>query len=173
MVNRTMKNPILAGKHLWLAALASLVVTILLADLPGAVAAQPQARENEVRALWVVRNTLTSPARIHTMVESAAQAGFNTLIVQVRGRGDAYYRSRWEPRAIELNDQPLDFDPLAATISEAHQRGLKVHAWLNTSLLANLDSLPDNPKHVFNAHPEWLAAPRRPGAEQPAIQDAH
>jgi uncharacterized lipoprotein YddW (UPF0748 family) len=115
---------------------------------------------NEVRALWVVRNTLTSTEKIHKMVESAAQAGFNTLIVQVRGRGDAYYRSRWEPRAIELKAQPADFDPLAATITEAHQHGLKVHAWLNTNLLANLDALPDDPKHVYNAHPEWLAVPR-------------
>jgi len=94
------------------------------------------------------------------MVERAASAGFNTLIVQVRGRGDAYYRSRWEPRAIELKDQPMDFDPLTLTITEAHRRGLKVHAWLNTTLLANLDALPDNPEHVYNAHPEWLAVPQ-------------
>jgi len=115
---------------------------------------------NEVRALWVVRNTLTSPEKIHRMVDSAASTGFNTLIVQVRGRGDAYYRSRWEPRAVELKDQPKDFDPLAVTIAEAHQRGLKVHAWLNTSLLANLDALPTDPNHVYNKHPEWLAVPR-------------
>jgi uncharacterized lipoprotein YddW (UPF0748 family) len=94
------------------------------------------------------------------MVDSAAAAGFNTLIVQVRGRGDAYYKSRWEPRAIELKDQPLDFDPLAFTIGQAHRRGLKVHAWLNTSLLANLDALPENPEHIYNAHPEWLAVPQ-------------
>jgi uncharacterized lipoprotein YddW (UPF0748 family) len=120
---------------------------------------------SEVRALWVVRNTLTSPEKIHQMVESAATSGFNTLIVQVRGRGDAYYRSRWEPRAVELKDQPQDFDPLAVTIAEAHRRGLKVHAWLNTSLLANLDALPNDSKHVYNAHPEWLAVPRAVAAE--------
>ena len=119
----------------------------------------------EVRALWVVRNTLTSPEKIYKMVESAATSGFNTLIVQVRGRGDAYYRSRWEPRAIELKDQPQDFDPLQLTIAEAHRRGLKVHAWLNTSLLANLDTLPNDPKHVYNAHPEWLAVPRAVASE--------
>jgi uncharacterized lipoprotein YddW (UPF0748 family) len=124
------------------------------------VASQSSPGFSEVRALWVVRNTLTSPEKIHQMVESAATSGFNTLIVQVRGRGDAYYRSRWEPRAIELKDQPRDFDPLELTIAEAHRRGLKVHAWLNTSLLANLDALPDDPKHVYNAHPEWLAVPR-------------
>ena len=94
------------------------------------------------------------------MVNAAADNGFNTLIVQIRGRGDAYYNSRVEPRAIELKDQPRSFDPLAFTLSEAHKRGLKVHAWLNTSLLANLDALPTDPAHVYNKHPEWLAVPK-------------
>jgi uncharacterized lipoprotein YddW (UPF0748 family) len=149
------------------AVLIAMVCLLLLATLvfapeetPKAATSEPLAVSAEVRALWVVRDTLTSQERIKKMVESAASAGFNTLIVQVRGRGDAYYRSRWEPRAVGLKDQPMDFDPLAITIVEAHRRGLKVHAWLNTSLLANLDALPDNPKHVYNAHPEWLAVPR-------------
>jgi uncharacterized lipoprotein YddW (UPF0748 family) len=110
--------------------------------------------------LWVVRTTLTSPDKICQMVNSAADNGFNTLIVQIRGRGDAYYKSRVEPRAVELKDQPPEFDPLAFTLSEAHKRGLKVHAWLNTSLLANLDALPTDPGHVYNKHPEWLAVPK-------------
>jgi uncharacterized lipoprotein YddW (UPF0748 family) len=123
------------------------------------------SREGEVRALWVVRTTLTSPERIQQLVNSAADNGFNTLIVQIRGRGDAYYKSRVEPRAIELKDQPATFDPLALTISEAHRRGLRVHAWLNTSLLANLDALPADPTHVYNKHPEWLAVPKPVAAE--------
>src|SRR5688572_32859076 len=75
------------------------------------------APPNEVRALWVVRTTLTSPEKIRTMVEAAANNGFNAIIVQVRGRGDAYYRSRHEPRATELKDQPRDFHPLAVTLT--------------------------------------------------------
>src|SRR6266550_2731943 len=70
---------------------------------------------SEVRALWVVRTSLTSVPKIQAMVKAAAENGFNTLIVQVRGRGDAYYKSRREPRAIDLKDQPADFDPLAVT----------------------------------------------------------
>jgi uncharacterized lipoprotein YddW (UPF0748 family) len=120
---------------------------------------------NEVRALWVVRNSLISTEKIQTMVKAAADNGFNTIIVQVRGRGDAYYNSRVEPRAVELKDQPLTFDPLAVTLTEAHKRGLKVHAWLNTSLLANLDALPSDPKHVYNNHPDWLAVPKAVAAE--------
>lgn len=116
--------------------------------------------KDEIRALWVVRTTLTSPEKIRQMIDAAANNGFNTLIVQIRGRGDAYYKSRVEPRAVELKDQPPDFDPLAFAIAEARKRGLKVHAWLNTSLLANLDALPAQPDHVYNKHPEWLAVPK-------------
>lgn len=123
------------------------------------------SREGEVRALWVVRTTLTSPEKIRELVNSAAANGFNTLIVQIRGRGDAYYNSHVEPRAVELQDQPLTFDPLAYTLAEAHRRGLKVHGWLNTSLLANLDALPRDPTHVYNRHPEWLAVPKSVATE--------
>ncbi|MBA2731925.1 MAG: family 10 glycosylhydrolase [Acidobacteria bacterium] len=120
---------------------------------------------NEVRALWVVRTTLTSKEKIKTMVESASSAGFNTLIVQVRGRGDSYYRAQWEPRAVALKDQPADFDPLAATLTEAKRKGLKVHAWINTNLLANLDELPTEAEHIYNARPDWLAVPRAVATE--------
>jgi uncharacterized lipoprotein YddW (UPF0748 family) len=144
--------------------LVAAVMTLLLA-LP--VCAQEKgtitsasSSPREVRALWVVRTSLTSPQKIQAMVNSAADNAFNTLIVQVRGRGDAYYNSRVEPRAVELKDQPPSFDPLAVTLTEAHKRGLKVHAWLNTSLLANLDALPTDPTHVYNRHPEWLAVPK-------------
>ncbi|MDQ3753930.1 MAG: family 10 glycosylhydrolase, partial [Acidobacteriota bacterium] len=117
------------------------------------------------RALWVVRTTLVSPEKIRAMIKSASANGFNTLIVQVRGRGDAYYRSRWEPRTKTVKEQPESFDPLAFTLKEAKRAGLKVHAWLNTSLLANLDDLPAERDHVYNAHPEWLAVPRAVAAE--------
>ena len=125
-----------------------------------AVCVAQTTRDAEVRALWVVRTTLTSPEKIRQLVNAAADNGFNTLIVQIRGRGDAYYNSHVEPRAVELKDQPLTFDPLAFTLEEAHRRGLKVHGWLNTSLLANLDALPLDPTHVYNRHPEWLAVPK-------------
>lgn len=136
-----------------------------LLSAPERSAAQATSPASEVRALWVVRTTLTSPERIRQLVASAADNGFNTLIVQIRGRGDSYYKSKVEPRAIELKDQPLTFDPLALTLEEAHKRGLKVHGWLNTNLLANLDALPAHPDHVYNKHPEWLAVPKPVAAE--------
>jgi uncharacterized lipoprotein YddW (UPF0748 family) len=76
----------------------------------------------EVRALWIVRTTLTSPEKIRQMVDAAAANGFNTLIVQIRGRGDAYYKSRVEPRASELKDQSSALSGLATLVADGHSR---------------------------------------------------
>ena len=112
----------------------------------------------EVRALWVVRDVLTNPDSIKAMVARAHDSGFNTLIVQVRGRGDAYYNARWEPLAAGVVITKT-FDPLALVISEAHKRGISVHAWLNTMFLANMDTPPTDPAHMYNLRPDLLAVP--------------
>jgi len=78
--------------------------------------------------------------------------------VQVRGRGDAFYNARWEPRA-ESIVKAAKFDPLALTIKEAHRRGIAVHAWLNTNFLANMDNPPTDPHHIYNLRPDLIAVP--------------
>jgi uncharacterized lipoprotein YddW (UPF0748 family) len=114
----------------------------------------------EARALWVVRFTLTSPEAVRASVMRAKENGFTDLVVQVRGRGDAFYNSQFEPRAEELAEQPKDFDPLTLMIQEAHAQGLRVHAWLNVYLVANVGKLPDLPEHIIYQHPDWLMVPR-------------
>ena len=91
----------------------------------------------EVRALWVTRASLTTPAAIEGLVSSARASGFNTLVVQVRGRGDAYFASSLEPRADLLATQRADFDPLRHVIDRASEEGLRVHAWVNVNLVAS------------------------------------
>jgi uncharacterized lipoprotein YddW (UPF0748 family) len=119
----------------------------------------PSARADEVRALWVVRTTLASAEAIDAMVEAARDGGFNTLLVQVRGRGDAYFSGGVEPRAAPLAGQP-SFDPLAHTITRARAAGLRVHAWVNVNLVAGLGDLPAPADHIVSSHPEWLMVPR-------------
>src|SRR5258705_4502712 len=114
---------------------------------------------SEVRALWVVRTTLASPAAVETMVKTAQAAGFNTLLIQVRGRADAYYSGGLEPRPPALATQP-GFDPLAAAISRAHEGGLQVHAWVNVNLVAGVGEMPSARDHIIYRHPEWLMVPR-------------
>jgi uncharacterized lipoprotein YddW (UPF0748 family) len=119
-----------------------------------------EAGAGEIRALWVVRTSLTHPDSARAMVHRAAEAGFNTVIVQVRGRGDAYYGSRWEPRAAPLAAHGSDFDPLAVVLHEARPLGIRVHAWVNTHLVASAGALPVDPHHVVVRRPDLLAVPR-------------
>jgi uncharacterized lipoprotein YddW (UPF0748 family) len=133
--------------------------TLLLAGICTLPRGPLNAANPEVRALWVQRTTLTSAPAIVSLVETAKAARFNTLIVQVRGRGDAFYTSRLEPRGGALARQHPSFDPLELVIAAAHHAGLGVHAWVNVNLVADPD-LPAAETHVVYAHPEWLMVPR-------------
>ncbi|MEO5819167.1 MAG: family 10 glycosylhydrolase [Vicinamibacteraceae bacterium] len=119
--------------------------------------APPPARSQEIRALWVLRGSLTQPALIDRLVASAARSGFNTLLLQVRGRGDAFYDSTIEPRGAGVAGT---FDPLAYAITAAGKHGLRVHVWFNTNLVASTAMMPTSRNHVVRAHPEWLMVPR-------------
>jgi uncharacterized lipoprotein YddW (UPF0748 family) len=113
----------------------------------------------EMRGLWVVRTALVSPAVVDQVVDDAQRAGFNALFVQVRGRGDAFYRSDLVPRSDLLADQPAGFDPVARLLDRARARGLRVHAWMNMLLCAGFGRvLPSG--HVAGLHPEWIMVPR-------------
>lgn len=110
----------------------------------------------EVRALWVVRWDIASPEACHNVVKLAKEYNFNTLFVQVRGRGDAFYKSHYEPRAQDLDGQSNDFDPLAVIIKEGHEAGLQIHAWINANYTWGSNKPPVSPEHIVNKHPDWL-----------------
>lgn len=130
-------------------------------DTPAAPSTELPQTAGEVRAMWVVRDAMTSPQRIRNAVALAKKYRFNTLFVQVRGRGDAFYESRFEPRSEELADQPRDFDPLALVVEEGHRAGLQVHAWMNTFLVWHKARRPYSALHIVNRHPEWRVQDRR------------
>jgi uncharacterized lipoprotein YddW (UPF0748 family) len=126
------------------------------------------AQPTPTRALWVTRTTLASPESIKQMIASADAGGFNTVLVQVRGRGDAYYSGTVEPRASELASKPA-FDPLATVIEHAHASGIKVHAWVAVNLVSSSVTLPASRDHVVYRSPEWLMVPRELAAEMKKI----
>jgi uncharacterized lipoprotein YddW (UPF0748 family) len=113
----------------------------------------------ELRGVWIVRTALASPESADAAVDAAARAGLNAVFVQVRGRGDALYRSALAPRSEVLRGQPPEYDPLARVIAQARPRGLAVHAWINVLLVGGF-AVPLPPGHVAAAHPDWLMVPR-------------
>jgi uncharacterized lipoprotein YddW (UPF0748 family) len=143
----------------YLQGVALAVAALAIGALSGGIHAA-QTAPAELRGLWVLRTSLESPEAIRRMVASASQNGFNTLFVQVRGRGDAYFTRGIEFRAPGLSSQPEGFDPLAETLARAHETGLRVHAWINVNLVSSAAELPASREHVIYEHPEWLMVPR-------------
>jgi uncharacterized lipoprotein YddW (UPF0748 family) len=125
---------------------------------------------DSVFGLWVTRWDYQTQGDIRTIVADAASMGITDLYWQVRGQGDAYYRSDLEPWGEELTrprgeegksaqsrDRTLDpgFDPLALAIDEAHRQGVRVHAWINVMPLWRGKTPPIDQSHSFYTHPEW------------------
>ncbi len=149
-----------ARRHCRRSCTLALVLPFALLAALTAANGQKRSAPVEVRALWVARTSLTSPAAVNRMVTQARAGGFNTLLVQVRGRGDAYFNDGLEPKAAALASQPDAFDPLAAVLKLAHERGLRVHSWVNVGLVSSAVRLPASRQHLVYRHPEWLMVPK-------------
>ena len=137
--------------------------------LVGIAAGPGRAQPDDLRAMWVVRTSLTSPAAVSRLVAQARANRFNALFVQVRGRGDAFYHSALEPRAAALAAQAASFDPLGELLAAAHRSNIAVHAWVSVNLVASAADPPSARDHVINRHPEWLMVPRALAGELAVI----
>jgi uncharacterized lipoprotein YddW (UPF0748 family) len=110
------------------------------------VAPPPVARE--FRGVWVATvGNIDWPSRpglpssqqqreLIAILDRAVALGLNAVIFQVRPAGDALYDSKLEPWSAVLSGRqgvaPAPFyDPLEFAITEAHKRGLELHAWFN------------------------------------------
>ncbi len=128
-------------------------IGLILLCIVGYPPAQASPVRPEIRALWVdaFHDGAKTPAQIDRLVQDAVQANINTLIVQVRRRGDAYYNRSIEPRTEDPGLHP-GFDALQYLIEQAHAQHLEVHAWLNTLVAWNSATPPKDPGHVWNLH---------------------
>jgi len=78
----------------------------------------------------------TQKAELLALLDHAAGIRLNAVILQVRPAADALYRSALEPWSVYLTGRngraPVPaWDPLAFAVTEAHRRGLELHAWFN------------------------------------------
>lgn len=126
--------------------------------------ATTEVRVRERRAVWVTRFDWTDEDALRRIIHDAADARFNVVLFQVRGNGDAYYRSNLEPWATRLGEslgQDPGWDPLQVALETAHARGLELHAYVNaftgwTGTQPPPASTASAPAHVLLRHPEWV-----------------
>lgn len=102
------------------------------------------------------------------VLDYAQNTGFNAVFLQVRPTADALYPSKIFPWSKYLTGSQGtspsgNFDPLAFWITEAHNRGIELHAWINPYRVTkkaagepvhNFASLAAN--HPAKQHPEWV-----------------
>lgn len=127
------------------------------------ISATQAAPMREFRGIWVITweifrkdgEYLRGEAlkeRIREIMDNTKQAGLNALLWQVRQGGATYYPSQIEPWGKWLRHQSPGFDPLAFALSEAHKRGLELHAWINT--FESRETIVGTPAVD---HPNWIS----------------
>ena len=138
------------------------------------LAVLPPEAPREFRAAWVATvgnidwpskrglSSAEQQAEMHAMLDSAAALGLNAIIFQVRTAADALYDSKLEPWSEYLTGvqgqapEPF-YDPLAMWISEAHKRGLELHAWFNPFRARQTTARsPQAASHLSRTHPAWV-----------------
>ncbi|HNM45995.1 MAG TPA: family 10 glycosylhydrolase, partial [Candidatus Sumerlaeota bacterium] len=144
---------------------------------PGIAAAQdandPPAIQREFRAAWVstVANidwpskpglsTEQQQKEALAILDKAKELNLNALIFQVRPMADAMYKSSLEPWSEFLTGEqgkaPEPFyDPLEFWVTEAHKRGIELHAWFNPYRANHPAAKTMSNDSVVKKHPNWV-----------------
>lgn len=130
--------------------------------------------KREFRGVWVatVANidwplkpglpTDVQKAQLLKLLDEHQKSGINAIMFQIRPVTDAYYArgqelwSRYLTGKQGLAPDPF-YDPLDFAITEAHKRGMELHAWFNP-YRATMDAKEanTNPKHITRTRPGWF-----------------
>lgn len=138
---------------------------------PVADADLPPPAPREFRAAWVStvanidwpsKQNLSADqqqAEAVAILDRAKALNLNAIVLQVRPSADSIYPSTIEPWSEYLTGKQGQapkpwYDPLKFWITEAHARGLELHAWFNP-YRARHDNVksPAAPNHITNTNP--------------------
>ncbi|MEC4984954.1 MAG: family 10 glycosylhydrolase [Oscillatoria sp. PMC 1076.18] len=121
----------------------------------------------EIRAMWLDRGTIVkakSEQDLARIFDRMAAAGINTVFFETVNAGYPIYPSQVAP---EQNPLTKGWDPLAAAIKLARDRGMELHAWVWIFATANqrhntiIGQPIDYPGPVLTAHPNWAIRDNR------------
>ena len=170
-----MRNPFNFIKTVNMKNRLSGILLLLVAFSTGVLAQSNEVPpKRELRGVWIatVRNIdwpakgSTNPAaqrkELLEILDSHQRTGINSIYLQVRPSADALYgkgRELWSQfltgkQGVIPNPY---WDPLDFAITEAHKRGMELHAWLNPYRATN-DLIDSNTSvnHIKRKHPEWF-----------------
>jgi uncharacterized lipoprotein YddW (UPF0748 family) len=151
-----------------------LFLMFLSAELKAQAVNMEVAPKREFRGVWVATvENIDWPAAANSdadqqqkqlinLLNEHQRTGINAVMFQVRPAADAFYAKSREPWSKFLTGKqglaPDPFyDPLELAITEAHKRGMELHAWFNpyrATQDSNFAAL--SPSHITNVKPEWF-----------------
>ncbi|RYF46280.1 MAG: glycoside hydrolase, partial [Cytophagaceae bacterium] len=122
------------------------IATVVNIDWPTSTRSVPEAQKRE----------------LVEMLDTHQQTGINAVMLQVRPAADALYAKSFEPWSKYLTGQQgrapsPHYDPLEFALTEAHKRGMELHAWFNpyrATFDRNFASLSSD--HITRLKPEWF-----------------
>ncbi|MEO9022943.1 MAG: family 10 glycosylhydrolase [Ginsengibacter sp.] len=99
----------------------------------------------------------------------------NAIFFQVKGFGDAYYNSPYEPWSKSITNvrgQDPGYDVMKFMIDEAHARNIEFHAWMNPYRVASRASAATTyPDPHPSVKPEWLVSHEKIQIYNPALPE--
>lgn len=108
------------------------------------------------KGMWVRASSAASPDSIPRIISLAEEMGITDIYYQAVVGGYAYYKSSVLPRSQHLTRvSGPDYDPLDSLLKEAHTRGIRVHAWVNSLLIWSGEEPPESLSHILYVHPDW------------------
>ncbi len=130
--------------------------------------------KREFRGVWVATvanidwpskpglSTETQKAELIRILDNHQKSGINAIMLQIRPATDALYgkgRELWSRFLTGTQGKAPSpyYDPLDFAISEAHKRGMELHAWFNPYRATfNLIDSHTSPMHITKQRPEWF-----------------
>ncbi|WP_300598307.1 family 10 glycosylhydrolase [Niabella sp.] len=142
--------------------------------------------KKEMRAVWVTTawgldwpqdqyNMATQKQQYIDYLNRFKQLNMNAVFVQIKGMGDAFYNSPYEPWSAAITGtrgKDPGYDVLKFMLDEAHARGMEFHAWLNPYRIATrASSTAAYPALHPSIQPDWVVSHEKIQIYNPAVPE--
>lgn len=137
---------------------------------PGGDTGAPIFPKKEMRAVWIasvfgldwpqsVYNVEAQKKQYTDYLDEFKKMNINAVYFQVKGMGDAFYNSTYEPWSASITGtRGLNpgYDVLKFMIDEAHTRDIEFHAWMNPYRISTRSSGGSFPTLSATVDPTWV-----------------
>lgn len=142
--------------------------------------------KKEMRAAWMAtvfgldwpegKYTVDAQKKHYTdYLDKFKELNMNAVFVQVKGMGDAFYSSPYEPWSAAITGArgtDPSYDVLKFMIDEAHARGMEFHAWMNPYRIATRSGVSTSyPALHSSVKPEWVISHEKIQIYNPAVPE--